>query len=364
MKVLQVIPTLGLAGAERMLEALALGLAAGGDEVLVVDLYDKDTPITRNLEAHGVPVAHLGKRRGLDLSMCPKIARVLREFRPDVVHTHRYAVRYAHPVDVMHGVDACVHTVHNVANQEVGDADQWLCRRFYKSGKLVPVGINETVAASVAELYGLELDDVPLVYNGVARPLATGANPLGEDHRFTFVHVGRFAEAKNHVGLVEGFARFHAAHPDTRLALVGDGPLRESVRSQIESLGAGGFIRDVGLVDAMGDVYANADAFVFPSLYEGMSLSLVEAMMSGLPVLASDKGGNADLVSDGDTGYVCDVDPESIERGLERIYLDEGRVDVATRGAASVERFSDDAMTEAYRALYERLLGAEGVRRS
>lgn len=360
MKILQVIPTLGLAGAERMLEALSVGLASLGDEVRVVDLYDEETPITRNLDAHGIPVIHLGKRRGFDFTMYPRIRRVLRDFKPDVVHTHRYAVRYAHPVDVVYGVGACIHTVHNVANREVGDVDQILCRRFYKSGKLVPVGINETVATSVAELYGLDLARIPLIYNGVSRPVATGANPLGEDSRFTFVHVGRFAEAKNHAGLVEGFALFHSGHPDTRLVLVGNGPLRDSARSQIESLGAGDFIRDVGLVDAMGDVYANADAFVFPSLYEGMSLSLVEAMMSGLPVLASNRGGNADLVNDGDTGYVCDVDSTSIAKGLERLYLDKGRAEIAARGTKSVERYSDVTMTKAYRALYEQLLANGG----
>lgn len=355
MKILQIIPTLGLAGAERMLEALSVGLVALGDDVRVVDLYSEDTSIIRNLESHDIPVDCLGKRRGFDLSMYAKIHDVLRTFRPDVVHTHRYAVRYAHPVNVACGVNACVHTVHNIASREVGVIDQRLCRYFYKKGSLVPVAINETVADSVIELYSLDPFHVPLIYNGVAKPIETGVNPLGADDRFTFVHVGRFAEAKNHAGLVEGFARFHASYPSTRLVLVGDGPLRESVRSKIRTLSAVDYISDVGLVDAVGDIYTNADAFVFPSLYEGMSLSLVEAMMCELPVLASSRGGNVDLVSEGKTGYVCDVDPASIECGLERLYLDESRAKIAARGAASVKCYSDETMTKSYRSLYEGL---------
>ena len=342
-----------------MLEALSLGLVSLGDEVGVLDLYDEETPITRNLDAHGVRVFHLEKHRGFDLAMYPKILGVLRSFKPDVVHTHRYAVRYAHPVDAAYGVNVCVHTVHNIAEKELCNLDKRLCKWFYKSGKLTPVGINETVAASVAEFYGLELGRIPLIYNGVRYPKSTGVSPFGEDPRFTFVHVGRFAEAKNHAGLVEGFVRFHASYPDTRLVLVGDGPLRDSIRAQIKLLDAESYICDIGIVDPVGDVYVNADAFVFPSLFEGMSLSLVEAMMVGLPVLASDRGGNADLVS-GDVGYICGTGAASIANGLERLYLDKNRAAVAARGAKSVEKFSDENMTKAYRSLYEQLLANGG----
>lgn len=359
MKILQIIPTLGLAGAERMLETLAIGLSSMGDEVMVVDLFDEETPITNNLIAHGIRVDHLGKHRGIDLGMFPRIHRILCRFEPDIVHTHRYAVRYAYPVEVAHGVKARVHTVHNIASQEICDADKVLCRHFYKSGGLIPVGINESVKASIAELYSLPPGRIPLIYNGISRPASNGKNPLGEDMRFTFVHVGRFAEAKNHIGLIEGFVRFHREYDNTRLVLVGDGSLRPVVRSRIKELNAEGYVHDIGLVDAMGDVYANADSFVLPSLYEGMSIALIEAMMNKLPVLVSNRGGNVDLVN-GDTGYICDVDPRSIANGLERLYLDKHRDEVALRGSKSVERYSAAAMTRSYRALYGQLLANDG----
>ncbi|MBQ1283011.1 MAG: glycosyltransferase [Bifidobacteriaceae bacterium] len=108
-----------------------------------------------------------------------------------------------------------------------------------------------------------------------------------------FLHVGRFARQKNHEFLIRIFAQYHAKHPDSRLILAGDGELMPAVKKQAAQLGLFGSgshesVVFLGLYSRVKDLYSAADAFLFPSLYEGLPISLVEAQAAGLPCFASD----------------------------------------------------------------------------
>ena len=116
------------------------------------------------------------------------------------------------------------------------------------------------------------------------------------EDRFHFLHVGRFAEQKNHVGMVKAFAEFHRTHPDADLTLVGSGELFDQVRDQIRSLGLEDVIHTPGQVDNIIELYSNYDAFLLPSHYEGMPITLIEAMASGMPIIASEVGGIPDML--------------------------------------------------------------------
>ena len=95
MKIVQVIPYFCFGGAETMCENLTYALKNLGHEVLVISLYDRPTPISRRMEQAGVTIRFLDKRLGLDLSMVPKLAGILREEKPDAVHTHLDTIKYA-----------------------------------------------------------------------------------------------------------------------------------------------------------------------------------------------------------------------------------------------------------------------------
>ena len=105
----------------------------------------------------------------------------------------------------------------------------------------------------------------------------------------------------------------------------------------------------------METIYCQADAIVLPSLYEGMSMTLIEAMMREIPVLASRRGGNPDLIQDEVNGYLCGTDSSSIAAALKRIYTDQERRAIASNGRKSVQRYSARHMTESYERLYMHL---------
>jgi hypothetical protein len=144
MRVLHVIPTLVVGGAERMVARLAGHLHRWGHTVSVAVMYDSQgTWIEAELISAGVPLHFLGKRPGLDLSMIPRLARVIAGFRPDVLHTHMYVLKYCLPALVIGGRCRIVHTLHSVAGAEVEFASRILQQFAFRAG-VVPVAIGGT----------------------------------------------------------------------------------------------------------------------------------------------------------------------------------------------------------------------------
>ena len=131
MKILQVIPYFCFGGAETMCENLTYVLQKQGHQVTVVSLYARRTPISERMEHAGVRILYLDKKMGLDLSMIPKLRKIMRAEQPDVVHTHLDVIKYAVAAARMAGVHKCVHTVHNVADKEAEGRVQKIINSFY-----------------------------------------------------------------------------------------------------------------------------------------------------------------------------------------------------------------------------------------
>lgn len=351
--VMQVMPDFGLAGAERMAEALSIELTRRGKSVVCVSLFDKHTAITEELMDTGIKVEFLNKKSGADLTMVPKLRRLICKFSPTVMHTHRYCMEYALPASV--GLDVLrVHTVHNIADKEVPKSLQRLQRRAFRNGKVIPVAINETVQSSICKLYGLSNTQVPMVYNGISNSDIYPVDPLpGDSTAFTFLTIGRAEPQKNQLVLVKAFTRFHKKFSQTRLIIIGDGQLRQSIVDEIHEFDAAGYIFHLGGKPNASSYCYVADAFVLPSLYEGMPMTLIEAMQAGLPVLASRRGGSTDMVRDGEDGYLCNPDEQSIIDALTRIYLDPRREEIAAAGKIQGMKFTASAMADGYEKVYK-----------
>ena len=356
MKIMQVIPYFCFGGAEIMCENLTYALKNAGQEVFAVSLYHDRTPIARRMEEAGIRIVYLDKKLGLDLSMVPKLKTLIQQERPDVVHTHLDVIKYAVLAAKLAGVKKCVHTVHSLADREAEGRVQKIINGFYfRRGWSVPVALAPEVRNSVAEFYGIPLRRVPVIYNGIDLSRCVPKTTYETGETVTILHVGRFDVPKNHPGLLEAFRLLLETHPECRLRLLGDGDLRADMEKLAREKGIADFVEFCGMQSNVYPYLHDADVFTLPSIYEGNPMTIIEAMGTGLPIVASRVGGIPDMISDGESGLLVEPEPQSICAGLTRLVGDAAlrqRLGLAARKQS--QTFSAEHMARDYISCYSK----------
>jgi glycosyltransferase involved in cell wall biosynthesis len=365
-KVVHVLPNFGPAGAEHMAANLMRTLDRRQFEVSAISLFDRSgTHLEELLERNGIPVWYLVKRPGFDPRMFVRIARTLERIRPHVAHTHRYVLRYCLPYMLSSRVPARVHTVHNIAEKEVGWSGRLVHRVAFKGGVL-PVAIADEVNISLGRQYGIT--DAPLIPNGI--PLEHVRRPsIGREewlkkvgfavNDILFVCVAQLRAQKNPQLLLESFARGPASDPRARLLFVGEGELGEDLEGRIRAMGLQGKVRLLGVRSDVPEVLNAADVFVLSSDWEGNPLSVMEAMAAGKPAICTAVGGVPELIEDGVDGLLVPRgDAKAMSSAMVRMLEDPQTRRTMGEAAAkkATKRFGLQAMTEAYEDLYRTAL--------
>lgn len=355
MKIIQVLPYFCFGGAETMCENLTCALRNLGHEVTVVSLYNEHTPISQRMEAAGVPIRYLDKKLGLDLSMISELAAIFREEKPDVVHTHLDVIKYAVPAAKLAGVRRCVHTVHSVANKEAEGRLQKLSNRFfYHAGWSVPVALSREVQQTILAFYGLPEEAVPVVMNGIDLSQCMPKKDYTMADPWRFVHVGRLDTPKNQERLMKAFRNILNVHPRARLTLVGDGDLRPWLEAVTAELDLGDAVIFAGMQENVRPFLAEADIFVLTSDYEGIPMSILEAMGTGLPIVATAVGGVPDMLKDQESGLLVSCDTQAVADACARLVGDQTLREKLGRAAlADSVRFSAQTMAKAYLDIYQ-----------
>ncbi len=364
-RVLHVMPDLVPYGLENVVAGLVRLLDRRRFQSAVVSLYPEAAGgLEPSLRAIGIPIFHLDKKRGLDLRMYTRLRRVVREYRPHILHTHNYVLRYAYPVAVATGIRTVVHTVHNVADREVDQFGVRLQKYAFRHG-VAAVTIADEVSASFRRVYGyseaaLIPNSVPVEqyrHPAVPRAVWRAANGIPESD-FVYVSVARFAEQKDHATMLAAFRAGPSNIPGTRLLLAGDGELREEVERRVTEYGLGDRVTFLGRRTDIPDVLGAADAFVMSSRWEGNPLAVMEAMAAGRPAVATLVGAVPELVRNGVDGMLV---PPGDAQGMGQVMclLAERREMAAEMGrsaaARALEKFDLPAMVRAYTALYDRV---------
>ncbi|MGH7392610.1 MAG: glycosyltransferase, partial [Candidatus Rokuibacteriota bacterium] len=172
--------------------------------------------------------------------------------------------------------------------------------------------------------------------------------------------VGRLDPVKDQAGLIRAFAGLAREHADVRLIVAGDGPCRADLETLAASLGLGDRVLLLGERRDVPRVLAALNVFVLPSVAEGISNTILEAMATGLPVIATRVGGNPELVEDGVNGFLVPRrDPDALRAAMAR-YVDDPHL-AAVHGKSSrqrsVECFGLERMRDTYTSLYRDLAG-------
>ncbi len=343
----------------------------------IVALTDASEEFCRRLERDDVTIVALRKPPGHAIRLYPQLFDLFRARRPAVVHTRNLAALEAVVPAWAARVPARIHGEHGRDMTDVdGTSRRYrMVRRVYRPFVHRYVALSHDLERYLIDGIGVPPDRVRHIYNGVDTrrfcPAADGrvaieGTPLADPDAFVVGTVGRMERVKDQANLVQAF--LHAirdqgrAASRLRLALVGDGPMRGELEAMVRAAGAADRVWFAGERSDVPAMMQGLDCFVLPSLAEGISNTLLEAMASGLPVVATRVGANADLMEEGATGFVVPrADPAALAAEILRYAADPARARRhGAAGRARVEqRFSIDRMVADYEDLYSR-----AVRRS
>jgi len=365
LRVLQVLPDFGSGGAERMAVYLVRTLNPDKYRVAVISLFDRtETDVQEMVDQSGARVWYLHKRLGFDPRMYIRIGKVLQSYRPHIIHTHKYVLRYIIPFLFYRGTPAVVHTVHNIADKEVDALGITVNRICFKMG-VVPVAIAGEVADSLERVYAIGRPVI--IPNGIAveayrRPSCSrdtwrAQESLSPDD-IVFTCVATLRPQKNHALLLRAFAQGPGKDQAAHLVLVGDGVLRSRLEAHAAALGIRDRVHFLGLRRDVADILSASDVFVLASDWEGNPLSVMEAMAAGKPVVATAVGGVPELVEHEKSGLlVRQGDEEGLAAAMARLMNPEHRRRMGEYAQVYAElHFGVDRMTRAYEELYGRLL--------
>jgi len=320
-KVLHIIPNFGIGGAERLVVNFLEAFDRKRFEMAVVSLYpETGTILEREIREKWLKVYYLNKHLGLDLRMIPQLWHLFRTFRPDVVHTHLYVLRYTLLPAFLCRIPVCVHTIHNMAQKEVDQVGKFVHQIAFRLAGVLPISVSREIATTIHSLYGQPIK-TPVIYNGIpTSQFSALPNQQGEREDVTFLHIGRFSPQKNHKLLIEAFALALEECPKMRLWLVGDGELWSVVKKLVAEKGLQPQVSFLGIRTDVPELLNWCDIFVLSSDWEGLPLTVLEAMAAGRAVISTSVGGVPELVEDGVNGILVPLgDAKALAQAFLRL---------------------------------------------
>jgi glycosyltransferase involved in cell wall biosynthesis len=351
--VLHLVTSVEIGGQEMVILHLARRAMQSGLEVRVMCLHRKGALEARFLEA-GVPVDLLPAGA---LHAVRSLATWLRRWRPHILHTHNPAPnRVGALARLLSPGAGLVHTKHG-RNWVAGGERYGLAARLATRFTDIVVAVSRDAAAVAREVEGVPEAKLRVIYNGVDTAAFARVEPDCRASRA--VCVARLNPVKDIPTLIAAARIMADRLPGFRLEVIGDGPDRSRVEAAVVAHQLTDCVRLPGFRDDIPGVLAGASLFVLPSLTEGVSLTLLEAMAAGLPVVATAVGGNPEVVMDGVTGtLVPPGSPERLAEAIMAMFADPDRAQaMGEAGRARVrEVFSLEAMATGYDRAYRELL--------
>lgn len=380
MKILRILSELDFGGVEQV--ALNTFPALNERVTLQVLVLNKGGKISRKLEKGGISIKtlHLNPRIP-NFKLIKLIRKEIRLFQPDVVHSQGAEANF-------HGILAASYEkVPKIIAEEIGIPNhhslwKWVFRWVYAKAHGV-IAISEAVKEEIVGLGEVPSGKVRVIYNPVdyerleigeeriewieskefvQRTNLVRGKDAGEDNEkadksFVFVTTCRLVPIKNLGRLIEAFGGLVKGNPDKnlRLRIVGDGPERENLEKEIRDKGLENRVEILGFQEDIWPFLFESDIFILPSLREGSSVSLAEAMTVGLPSIVTQVGGASEILGESQSGFLIDpLDSNSIQSAMQQM-LDlsqEERHAMGQRAKKESQRFSVDTYIKELMNIY------------
>lgn len=364
MNITHFVENLNRGGLERMVLDLVKEQHRQGHKVQVICLFERGS-LAGELDALGIPVDACHKRMGIDLRALGHARRILASHHTEVLHTHNAVAHYqAVLASAGMGIRQVVNTRHGMGAQRKPGRREWLFRRALKATDAV-VAVCEAARLDAVRRGIAPAKKTCVVPNGIVLDGFDVASDVMHERLTRMIRVspgtriigtvGRLNWAKDQVGLIRAFRIVRHTRPDTALILVGDGELRETLRAAAFDEGVAGSVHFLGDRDDVRELLQGFDVFALSSVTEGYSMALLEACAAGLPIVATNVGGNAEIVRDETTGrLVPPCDPAAMASAiLDLLHASHRASALGLAARAWVEtNGSMEAMARRYGQLY------------
>lgn len=368
-RVLHVIGAGEFGGAERHILNLVKAMNSQKISIIVCCLFAE--PFVKVAKEQGINVLALPMRHKLDLGIIKKLSEIIKKEDIDIVHTHgvranlvgRLAAKLAKRkiiVTTEHSLLAKDYPkfFSRVANTLI----EKISRRFATHFIAVSSGLKEALLKQ-----GISSNKITVVYNGLNPDDFISHKPANfwrkklnlTDEVPVVAMVGRLHPVKGHKFFLESASYLLKKKPQVRFLVVGDGPERKMLEEYVDSLGITDKVLFMGFVSEVAEVLPSIDVLVVPSLWEGFGLTALEAMVAGVPVLASSVGGLPEVVEHGKTGYLVPPgDAKALANGIEWMLEHPKEIKKMSKNAYQVlqEKFTSKVMASKTEELYVKLL--------
>lgn len=350
-----------LGGAESYVRQMAPRLQQLGHSIRVITFMSGGILIDE-LRSAGVQTIELGLHNRMDWKALIRLRQIWKTGRPDLVHTHLYHAGIVGRIAAhMMGIRLVVVHQHGAE----GTRSYWrtLADRILSPLVSQYVTTCQAVASILRQREGISPTKISVIYNGIdcPDPTTTITKNIPDDQLskpLTIISVGRLVPEKGHITLIEALANMKMNPKQIRLILLGDGELRTELVERSIQLGIDGLVNILGTRRDIQQQLSNADIFILPSDWEGISMALLEGMAAGLPVVATAVGGTPEVVVENATGILIPPrDPMALAQALSKLINDPGlRMRMGTAGRIrAYHKFNIRNTVQQTQALYDKL---------
>ncbi len=376
---------------------LVFSLGTGGLENGLVNLINRSSPnefrhmvvcltssgsFSRRITRKNVEIVELEKPEGHSLLTLKRLRALIKQYRPSVLHSRNLAALEFQLAGL--GISG-INRVHGEHGRDINDPEgrNWKHNLLRKASRLWIdryIAVSRELELWLSDRIGVDPIKITRQSNGVDCEIFSPRSPQQEsvlrglesaldiEGCYVIGTVGRLAAIKDQKTLISAFASVVAKQRGevSRLCLliVGDGPMRKELESHADRFGVSGLVRFCGDRDDVSELLKLMDVFVLPSIAEGVSNTLLEAMATGVPVVATAVGGAPDIIVSSENGYLVEVgDVEQIANTLMTCISDQdGAQELGFNGRQTVERYhSWSVAVESYSRIYRELTASQTV---
>lgn len=293
-KIAIILPDFSTGGAETMVAQFSSHLDFNKFEVYVIAIRKKLNNHVENMLSSKLNVIYIGKDKGFEFKSLLKLYKVLKKINPDLIHTHLQSFMYVIPYAIIHN-KKIIHTIHNIPEKELSNFRKKILGFLLKKNKAIAVGISDTISEMIKDFY--KINDCETVYNPVdIEKFKIDNTVIKEKNKIvTLISIGRFVEQKNQKLLIDSLIKLN--NKNIKLVFLGDGMLKKTLEKYVKDNNMDKNIIFKGNVSNVNYELNKADIFVLSSVYEGLPMTILEAMACGMPIISTDVGGVKDIVT-------------------------------------------------------------------